>query len=79
MAGEVVVKKVELRLVNGEELIRGVFNIEVTGLSFVFDAYYYSDEMGSVQFMAWTGDKLWENYENEIIELLNGFIVLDNE
>lgn len=67
--------KAELRNVNGVEVIRGVLQAEFSGISFVFDTYYFSNELGSVQFTTWTSEKLWERNENLILEHLNGFIV----
>ena len=43
-------------------------------ISFVFDTYYFSNELGSVQFTLWTSEKLWEKNISEIQDLLNGFI-----
>ena len=67
--------KTEIRNVNGTEVLRGVLNAEISGISFVFDTYYFSNEKGSVQFTTWTSDKIWESNESMIVELLNGFIV----
>lgn len=67
--------KTELRKVNGEQLLRGVMNANFSGISFIFDTYYFSNDLGSVQFTTWTSDKVWEKNESSILELLNGFIV----
>lgn len=79
IGAKVETKKVELRTVNGKEVLRAVVEAKVSGLNFIFDSYYYSDEMGSVQFTTWTGNSLWKKYEAEILELLNGFVVLKRE
>lgn len=68
--------KAELRKVNGTELLRCVNKVSLTGMSLVFDNYYYSDARGTVQFSTWTGSTLWKKYEKDIGDLLNGFIVL---
>ena len=69
------VLKTELRTVNGQQLMRGVLGANFSGISFIFDTYYYSNDHGSVQFTTWTSDKVWERNKNDILELLNGFIV----
>lgn len=74
---EVKIKNVECRNVNGEDIIRGTFAANFSGLNFVFDTYYFSNELGSVQFTTWTSDKLWERNREEILELLNGFVALE--
>ena len=66
--------KTELVTVNGNKVLRGVVKADVSGISFVFDSYYYSNELGSVQFTTWTSENLWKKYESEIAELLNGFV-----
>ena len=66
--------KTQVVNVNGTNLFRGVIKAQVSGISFVFDSYYYSNELGSVQFTTWTSDNLWKKYERDITELLNGFI-----
>lgn len=72
--GEPKIIKTELRKVNGKELIRGVLEADYSGITFIFDSYYYSDDLGSVQFITWTSSKVWERNENNILEFLNGFI-----
>ncbi|MCT4590046.1 MAG: hypothetical protein N4A71_19630 [Carboxylicivirga sp.] len=72
---KVEIEKLELRKVNGAEVLRAKMHADFSGLSFVFDTYYFSNEEGSVQFTTWTSNKLWERHQDEIIELLNGFVV----
>jgi hypothetical protein len=67
--------KTELRKVNGTEVIRGVLEASFSGITFIFDSYYFSNELGSVQFTTWTSNKVWERNESHILEMLNGFIV----
>ena len=66
--------KTEVRTVNGSEVFRGVLKAEFSGITFIFDTYYFSNDLGSVQFTTYTSDKIWERNEDFIIELLNGFI-----
>lgn len=71
---EVEIVKSELRKVNGQKVVRGVLKANLSGISFTFDAYYFSNDKGSVQFTTWSSDQVWERSQNEISELLNGFI-----
>ena len=67
--------KTELRTVNGTKLMRGVMKAEYSGIVFIFDTYYFSNDLGSVQFTTWTSEKVWERNESVILNLLNGFMV----
>lgn len=67
--------KSELRKINGTDVIHGVLQMQASGLNFVFDSYYFSDERGSIQLTTWTGENVHEKYKSEIEELLNGFIL----
>lgn len=70
-----LVIKTELRTVNGTQVVRGVMKADFSGIGFIFDTYFYSNENGSVQFVTWTADKIWEKNKEEILKLLNGFVV----
>lgn len=69
------IMKSEVRNINGFDVIRGVINLNLNGLDFIFDSYYYSDERGTVQLTTWTASNLHEKYEKEILNMLNGFLV----
>jgi hypothetical protein len=73
--GTAQIMKTELRNINDTEILRGVLKITFSGITFIFDSYYYSDDLGSVQFTVWTSENLWKNQEPEILDFLNGFIV----
>ncbi len=66
--------KTELRNVNGSDVIRGVIKADFSGITFIFDTYYFSNETGSVQFTVWTSENVWKRSEEEILEFLNGFV-----
>lgn len=73
---EVDLKFAEHRTINGAEVIRAVYTVNINGLHLIFDAYFYSTEKGSIQFMTWTGNNLWEKCKDqEIAHLLNGLVV----
>lgn len=67
--------KTELRNVNGAEVLRGVTSANISGLKFIFDSYYFSNELGSIQFVVWTNEALWSKKEKEIESFLNGLII----
>ncbi|MEL7002616.1 MAG: hypothetical protein AAFN93_07750 [Bacteroidota bacterium] len=69
------VLKTEVRNVNGTDVIRGVMLAEYSGITFIFDSYYFSNDLGSVQFTTWTSQKVWERNESSITDFLNGFVI----
>ena len=68
--------KAEKRMVNGTEVVRGLFDVEISGINMRFDSYYFSNSKGTVQFSTWTGVGLWKSKEKEIEKFLNGLIIL---
>jgi len=72
---EAKIIKTELITVNGAEILRGVMNISFSGISFMFDSYYFSNEKGSVQFTTWTSAEVWKKTEQDIQDFLHGFVV----
>ncbi|GAB2498353.1 hypothetical protein [Algoriphagus taiwanensis] len=65
--------------VNGQDILRGVLRASFSGITFVFDTYYYSDERGSVQFTTWSSEAVWKKNEEKIQDLLKGFEVIGLE
>ena len=45
------------------------------GINFMYLGYYYSDDAGSTQFIAYTASSLVSKYKSEIYNFLNGFRV----
>ncbi len=72
---EIDLKKTELRNVNGKEIIRGVYDMELSGMKITFDTYFYSSEKGSIQFTTYTGTNVWNKYEEDILDFLNGIVI----
>jgi len=66
--------KSELRTVNGHQVVRGAMKANVSGITFLFDTYYFSNENGSVQFTTWSSEAIWKREQENILEFLNGFI-----
>ncbi len=65
----------EYRIVNGNKLIYMKTIATIGGVEFVYMGYYYSNESGSTQHLAYTSKALAEKYKDEIFEFLNGFSV----
>lgn len=65
----------ELRNVNGEDLIRGSFNATFAGIKMTFDSYYYSNQLGTIQVVSWTGQNIYNKHQEDIEEMLNGLVI----
>ncbi len=72
---QVDIVKMEYLMVNGKEVLRGVYDIDLNGMAFTFDAYYFSNENGTIQFSTWTGTNLYEKEGSKLNDLLNGLII----
>lgn len=66
---------VESRKVNGTEVLRGKYRVNISGLDLTFDSYYFSSENGTIQFTTWTGTNIAKKYSTEIEDLLNGLVI----
>jgi hypothetical protein len=75
-ATNVVLMKQEYRSVNEKKMMMLQFSGNIQGIDITYLGYYYSYEGGSIQFLAFTGSKLFEEYENELEEILAGIVVL---
>jgi len=67
--------KQEYRMVNGNDVIHLEISGTTQGIEFMFLGYYYSDDSGTTQLVAWTSQNLVNKYRSEIIEFLNRYIV----
>lgn len=67
--------QLEHRMVNEQEVLRGVYNLSLNGMDFIFETYYFSSEKGTVQFSAWTGANIYEKNPEVLSDLLNGLII----
>lgn len=68
------IKQVQYLTVNDTKVLRGTLETTFSGISFIFDTLYYSDEKGTTQFTTWTSQSIWENNESLIFEFLSGFM-----
>jgi len=76
---EVEVMEAQLKNVNGTEMIRGVVDMNLSGMNLVFDSYYSSTEDGTIQLTVWTGHNLFDRYEDIIEDLHNGLVLTPSE
>ncbi|MDP4262979.1 MAG: hypothetical protein Q8941_10635 [Bacteroidota bacterium] len=69
--------KHEYRTVNGKKVLHLQMTGTIQGIKFIYSGYYYSSPKGTVQFLAYTSQNLFKDYEEDIDELLNGMVTLD--
>jgi hypothetical protein len=65
----------EYRNVNGAEVLYMEMAGTAMGMSLVMFGYYYSNESGSTQLVAYTGSKVAPKYKSEIAAFLNGLVL----
>ncbi len=65
----------EYRMVNGVKVLYMELEGTLQGIDFKYLGYYYSDDSGSTQYIAYTGSSLVNKYKSEIVDFLNGFVV----
>jgi hypothetical protein len=78
-APDVEIVKKEVRKINGINVIFMQMEGTMKGIKFVYLAYYYSFENGSIQFVVYTSKSLLERYKSSMTELLNGLVILNNK
>jgi hypothetical protein len=74
---DVVVKQQEYRMVNGNKVLLMQMDGSIDGMTFSYYGYYFSNEKGTVQYLAYsTPDQLKEKM-SEIESLLNGLTIIE--
>ncbi len=73
VAPDVKITEKEYRTVNGLEVIMMKMKGTIQGIKFIYYGYYYSNSEGAFQFITYTSQNLFNEYENDMINLLNGF------
>ena len=66
----------EYRNVNGNKLVWMRMDGTTQGMKISYYSYYFSNEKGSIQFHAFTGQNLLDKYKTDIENLLNGFMTV---
>ena len=67
----------ERRVVNGNEVLMLKISAVIQTLRFVYLNYYYVGKFGSIQVVTYTSKNLFDEYEADLIDLLNGFVLLN--
>lgn len=62
----------ETRVVNGKELVCMKIEGTIEEIPFRFYGYYYAGKEGTVQLLAFTGQSLFEKYEQDFLAFING-------
>lgn len=75
-AENVVVEKEEFRMVNGKRVLFMQFTATTSGMTFTYAGYYFSNESGTSQILCYTSKNLFNQYKQEFMNMLNGFIVV---
>lgn len=67
----------EKRIVNGKEILCLRMDATIQGISVSYINYYYSGKAGAVQLMTYTGQNLIEEYQSDMMDLLNGLEIYE--
>lgn len=62
----------ETRVVNGKEVLCMKIDGTIEGIPFRFYGYYYGGKEGTVQLLTYTGQVLFEKYEQDFLSFING-------
>ena len=66
----------EFRIVNGKHMLFMKIKWTLKSMNFISLGYFYSNEDGTVQFIASTLDKSLNTHQVELERLLNGLIII---
>ena len=78
IAPDIEVIHEETRIVNEHKILCLKMNATIQGIPVSYVNYYYSGKVGAVQLMAYTGQNLFEEYKQDLFDLLNGFEIYSN-
>ncbi len=62
----------ETRTVNGKEVLCMKIEGTIEEVPFRYLGYYYAGKQGTVQFLTFTSQRLFEKYESDFVSFLNG-------
>lgn len=71
---DIRVVKEEYRMVNGKKILVLQLTGSTSGIKFTYYGYYYSNANGTVQFVTYTAQRLFDGLKAEAEELLNGLV-----
>ena len=75
-APDIKVVKEEYRTVNGLQVLMMQLGGTIQGIQFRYFGYYFTSEKGTVQLISYTSENLFNEYKEEMEEILNGFVEL---
>ena len=73
-APDIKIIEKEYRNINGLEVIMMKMGGTIKGIKFVYFGYYYSNSEGAHQFLTYTSQNLFNEYEDDMVKLLNGLV-----
>lgn len=76
IAPDVEITAQEDRVVNGINVRFIQLEGHIEGVNFVYLSYYYSSDIGVIQFITYTAKNLWKQYQRDMENLLNGMVIL---
>ncbi len=76
VAPDMKVVKEDRRAVNGKEILFMQLEGTISGFLFSYLGYYYAGPAGTIQTLTYTSQNLLEEYKGDMMEFLNGFVVL---
>ena len=71
-APDIKIVEKEYRTVNGLEVIMMKMKGTIQGLKIIYYGYYYSNADGAFQFLTYTSQNVFNEYENDMLNFLNG-------
>ena len=77
VAADTKIIQKEYRYVNGKKVIFMQMEGTISGLKFTYFGYYFSNDSGMTQLIAYTGTSAVKRYKSEMEDFLNGFMVRD--
>ena len=78
-APDIRVLSEEFRTVNGNQVLMMQLAGTIQGLEFVYYGYYFSNENGTVQFVTYCGENLFNEYMADMEAILNGLVEVENQ
>jgi len=75
-APDIKIIQKEYRIVNGLKVIMMQMNGTIQGIKFTYFGYYYSNESGSIQFITYISQNLFEQSKEQMEKFLNGIVEL---
>lgn len=70
---DIKITKEEYRIVNGIKVLMMQMAGTIQGMRFTYFGYYYSSSKGSIQLLTYTGEGLFDDYQGDMEDFLNGF------